>query len=252
MAQGVDYSWSRPNVGQLRAAGKEFVCRYIGRGSYDKLLDNAEKNVLIANGMSIVSNCEGFEDDALNGYSQGVQDAQISANWRDRIGMPQQRPIYFSVDFDAQGYQMDVIGSYFDGAASVLGRAWVGVYGGYRTIEAMANMGKVGWYWQTYAWSYGQWSSFAHIRQYQNRVYLGGGEVDLDDSTIVEYGQWGQAPIQAPAPIDFGGVDTGGLPDSQQDRGWDYNPLIGGLATTFRDVASTLDSAGQATRGLIS
>lgn len=225
--------------------------RYIGRGSYDKLLDNPEKNVILANGLSIVSLCEGFEQDALNGYSQGVQDGQIAAQWRDRIGMPAERPVYFAVDFDAQDWQMGAIGDYFDGCASILGRAWIGVYGGFRTVEAMANMGKVGWYYQTYAWSYGQWSAFAHVRQTENHVIRCGGLVDLDQSMIVEYGQWGQAPIQVPPPVDFGAVDTGGLPDTQQEGPWDYNGHISSLATVFGGVASDLDNAGQATLGLL-
>lgn len=252
MGEGVDYSWARPDPTCLRQSGYEFVMRYIGRGSYEKLLDNPEKNVLLANGLSIVSLCEGFEDDPLNGYYQGVQDAQIAAGWRDRIGMPPQRPVYFAVDFDAQGWQMDVIGEYFDGAASILGRAWIGVYGGFRTVEAMAAMGKVGWYYQTYAWSYGQWSAYAHVQQYQNRVMRCGGEVDLDRNTIVEYGQWGQAPIEIGPPPDSPPVDTGGLPDTQTEGPWDYNGHISSLANTFGGVATDLDNAERSLWGLIS
>jgi len=56
--------------------------------------------------------------------------------------MPAGRPIYFSVDFDAQLSQQAVINDYFDGVASVLGRARTGAYVGSSRSSAV-DAGKI-------------------------------------------------------------------------------------------------------------
>ncbi|GAB3943046.1 hypothetical protein GCM10027614_31110 [Micromonospora vulcania] len=109
-------------------------------------------------------------------------------------GMPAGKPIYFSVDFDASASQQTVINAYFDGVASVLGRARVGAYGGYYVIKRLFDAGKIRWGWQTYAWSSGQWDSRAQLRQVKNGVTIGGADCDLDEAWAIDFGQWGSRP----------------------------------------------------------
>ena len=103
--------------------------------------------------------------------------------------MPGDRPIYFSVDFDATPQQgRAAIDAYFDGVASVLGRARTGAYGGYYVIKRLFDDGKITWGWQTYAWSGGQWDPRAQLRQTQNGVTVAGSSCDIDVATTTTSG----------------------------------------------------------------
>ena len=117
--------------------------------------------------------------------------------------MPDGRPIYFSIDFDAQPSQQSAINAYFDGVASVLGRDRTGAYGGYGPISRLFDDGKIKWGWQTYAWSDGQWDARAQLRQFLNGIGPGGGE-DEDRSTVADFGQWGPNAPTTPA---YAGTD---------------------------------------------
>jgi hypothetical protein len=105
--------------------------------------------------------------------------------------MPGDRPIYFSVDFDATPGQQAAIDSYFDGVASVLGVDRVGAYGGYYVIQRLLDHSKIRWGWQTYAWSGGQWDARAQLRQIQNGVTVAGADCDIDQAMAADFGQWG-------------------------------------------------------------
>jgi hypothetical protein len=104
--------------------------------------------------------------------------------------MPSDRPIYFSVDFNATAAQLPAIADYFHGVATVLGLDRVGVYGGFNVIEYLAIIDAARWFWQTYAWSGGNWSIRAHIRQVRNGVSFQGADIDLDTAMESDYGQW--------------------------------------------------------------
>lgn len=240
MAQGCDYSWTRPDTGCLRSYGYEFVMRYVALGSLEKLLSTVEANVTIANGLAIVCLAEGEEGRALNGYGQGYQDAIQSNAWAHIVGMPDNRPIYFAVDFDAQSWEFGAIGSYFDGAAAAIGRQNVGVYGSVRTINAMAEGGHASWFFQTYAWSRGAWSPYNHVEQYDNNNQVCGGLVDFDRSMTADFGQWGRTYFPGPGTPDPGSPDTSGLPDVHEDGPWDFAPHIDALSGLFNDMGANL------------
>ncbi len=189
--EGVDYAWSRPDIGQLAAAGIKFACRYGGPGSSGKHLTLSEAQALSAAGIAVVANAEGSADGLINGFAAGVSWARLAEEHFRACGMPPGRPIYFSVDFDTTSGDWDELDAAMDGAASVIGRDRVGVYGEYTIIEHFAANGKARWYWQTYAWSSGRWSAHNHIEQYRNGVTIGGvGSVDLDRALTADYGQW--------------------------------------------------------------
>ncbi|HEX6682847.1 MAG TPA: DUF1906 domain-containing protein [Candidatus Limnocylindrales bacterium] len=190
MIEGVDYAWSRPNIGQLAAAGKRFACRYGGPGSSGKQLDPGEAQALSAAGIAIVANAEGAADGLLGGFSVGVSWARDADQHFRACGMPPGRPIYLSVDFDVQSGQWPPVANALRGAASVLGAGRVGVYGGRRAIEWARRDGVAQWFWQTYAWSSGVWVPGSHIQQYANGVNFGGATIDLDRALVTDFGQW--------------------------------------------------------------
>lgn len=190
--EGVDYAWARPSVAGLVSAGKKFVVRYGGPGSVGKQLDAAEARALIEAGIAIVANAEGAADGMLGGRDVGRAWARQADEHFRALGMPDDRPIYLSVDFDAGSAHWPAIDAALRGAAEVLGADRVGVYGGYDTIRHCQSAGTARWFWQTYAWSSGRWASGVHLQQYKNHVSLAGGTVDLCRAMVADYGQWGQ------------------------------------------------------------
>jgi hypothetical protein len=194
MAFGLDYV-TGPPIATLKAAGVTFVCRYLSEVNdltRVKLLTAEEAKALTEAGIALVSNYEWYANRALEGAASGKIDAQIAAAQHAACGGPADRPIYFSVDFDASDAQMGAVIDYFHGVASVLGLARTGAYGSYRVIKALFDAGAITWGWQTYAWSAGQWEPRAHLQQYQNGVSLDGRSVDYDRSTTSDVGQWFQ------------------------------------------------------------
>lgn len=200
--EGVDYSFARPSIPGLKAAGKHFACRYLSHTTA-KNITQAEADALLTNGIAPVANWEAVAGAALNGRSQGVEDARYAMDQVHAIhnGRYDSRPVYFSVDKDVAMGSMPTIAAYFDGVASVIGLARTGAYGGYRVIKYLFDHGKIKWGWQTYAWStfadaagkspYLHWDSRAHIQQYHNNVTVAGGACDLDRAMIADFGQWG-------------------------------------------------------------
>jgi len=194
---GVDYSLARPSPADLRAQGYTFACRYLSYYT-PKNLSRSEADSLIANGIDIVSNWEQNSDDARGGFSQGASDAQEAQRQAADDGAPADRPIYFSVDWDASPDEQNVINSYFDGVASVIGRNRTGAYGSYYVIKRLFDAGKITYGWQTLAWSGGQWDPRAQLRQ--TAVNILNGDADLDQSMATDFGQWGHhAPTPATA-----------------------------------------------------
>ncbi|HEY4119804.1 MAG TPA: glycoside hydrolase domain-containing protein [Byssovorax sp.] len=196
-AFGCDYSFARPSPAHLEEEGYQFVARYF---SYDsgKNLGASEATSLEGAGLAIVSNWEAGGDDALDGFDTGAQEAQDAAAQAQAAGAPGDRPIYFSVDFDASSSQMAAIGSYMDGVASVIGRERTGAYGGYDVIKGLFDAGKITWGWQTYAWSNDQWDPRAQLRQVENG--LEGDSIDKDQAIADDIGQWGSSGSASPPP----------------------------------------------------
>jgi hypothetical protein len=189
--QGADFAFPpRPTATALTAAGKQFVVRYGGPGTQDKWLHADEAAAYAAAGIFMVANAEGSETGLRGGFNAGASWARSADAWFKSLGMPGDRPIYLSVDFDSTSGDWDELDAAMDGAASVIGRARVGVYAEYDVIVHLAGNGKALWFWQTYAWSHGKWFSGNHLEQYQNHVLLGGVYVDLCRAKKSDYGQW--------------------------------------------------------------
>lgn len=185
---GLDFAWDRPSsMGALKAAGVKFVCRYLSAGAGgSKDLTPGEAKQLSAAGVNIVVVWETGAGRAKDGHHAGVLDAQAASRQARTCGMPNDRPIYFAVDFDGSSSEVT---PYFQGVKSVLG--WrTGVYGSYNVCKGLLDAGLVGWAWQTYAWSAGQWDKRAHLQQYSNDHNAAGVSCDYDRALFLDYGQW--------------------------------------------------------------
>ena len=206
---GVDYSFGRPGGAALEAAGMQFAIRYIGYrgasgGTEHKFLTAPEVTDLHNHGLAIVANFESTQTRVLDGAVAGAADAQDAKADLAALGFPPDCPVYFSVDFDAQPVHQGRIDAYLTAAASVLGRARVGVYGGINLLTRCRQNGTAIWFWQTRAWSGISVARFANIYQYQTGSTgaqpINGAAVDYDRALTAKYGQWdapgGAGPAQ--------------------------------------------------------
>jgi hypothetical protein len=193
--EGVDYSVDRPSATGLVAVGKQFAGRYVGAGFGNKLLQKPEAQELSNAGLRIVSLVEGASDGALSGRNMGIQHAEQARQWHADREFPWPVPCYFAVDFDVQAAQWDTVRQYFQGAASVIGLPYVGIYGGLNAMKWAKTDDVARWFMQTYAWSGGIWANGVHIEQYRNDVSLVGGTVDLCRAPTESYGGWSMTTV---------------------------------------------------------
>lgn len=189
MPEGLDYAFSKPSVTAIADLGIKFVCRYLSH-SPSKNLTAAEARALSTAGIWIVVVWETTAKRAMTGKPGGTDDAIDALAQAQACGMPPGRPIYFAVDWDASVSQQAAINAYLDGAASVLGRDRVGIYGGYGPVSRALAAGKAAWAWQTYAWSGGKWAAGAQLQQYSNGHTVDGADCDYDRATTSDFGQW--------------------------------------------------------------
>ena len=188
---GIDYSWARPGGAAIKAAGFDFVARYVPYpGDTGKGLDVAELADLRANGLGVGLVFESTANRALEGFTVGIADALTCLHAVKALGFPDSRPIYFAVDFDAQPGQYSVIDAYLQGAASVMGFSRIGVYGSYNVVKHCADYGTARWFWQAKAWSGGHHFEGRHLYQSEFGQFINGGEVDFNVAYAADFGQW--------------------------------------------------------------
>ena len=234
MAFGLDYV-SGPPIANMLAAKVSFVCRYTGYFSgykidevatqQGKCLTPSEATALNKAGIAVVSNWEWYANRAVAGRAAGEWDAGEADKIHRACGGPASRPIYFSVDVNIPGQEVN---AYFQGVSSVLGLHRTGAYGSYAVLHELFNVGAITWGWQTYAWSGGMWEPRAVLRQYHNSVSLAGHEVDYNSSMQADFGQWGiERTDMAISPN-----------DPIIDKYFTYNPTAGTL--TRKDTGVVL------------
>ena len=190
---GLDYAGGVPGGASIAASGYGFVVRYLapgGAGLPGKLLTPTEADDLRANGVDIVSNWESYASRMSEGTAAGVQDAQAAWAQHKVCGGPDNRPVYFSADWDVQPAELSAVFAYLAGATSVLGAANVGIYGGFRAVDGAMAGGHAAWGWQTDAWSYGQSCTTRNLHQRIQTVTVGGVGCDVNDSITTDFGQW--------------------------------------------------------------
>ena len=215
--KGVDYSWDKPQVSALKAAGIKFACRYLSPDP-SKNLTRAEAAALLGAGISIVVVWESTAGRIRDGYSAGLQDATAAIGQARSCGLTDPIVIYFACDYDSTASDQPAINAYLDGAAQVLGRDFTGLYGGYWAISRARAAGKAVWYWGTYAWSGNMWATcgwLPHIMQAIGTTSFGGVDTDIDTAYTADYGQWPrpsapkppEPPVSATGPANWDAAD---------------------------------------------
>lgn len=202
---GIDYAWGRPSIASMTAGGVKFAARYLSHDTSGKNLSRSEADRLAKAGIWCVVVWETTASRAKSGgRSGGVADAKAARDQAKACGMPDGRPIYFAVDFDAVRKDWPKITEYFKGVISVLGIDHVGMYGGYDPIRWGFDDHLITWGWQTYAWSEGRIDPRTHLYQYSNDRRMGGVDCDFDHAFWPDYGQWmpGRLPDDSP-PVMF-------------------------------------------------
>lgn len=212
---GVDYAGGRIAGAELKAAGVSFVCRYLTSGGASlpgKQLLPSEFTDLINSGIAVVFNYQTTTNFMLDGHDAGHQHAQYALDYiRSLPGVPPDwmPVVYFSCDFDEAPNQDAAIFAYCDGAAEVLGaeadgRRRVGMYGAYWITKRARDAGKIGYQWQTEAWSGGNIDSRIDIMQRNALGYrkIAGVECDINEAHSTSFGQFvlGAKPSGPPPP----------------------------------------------------
>ena len=178
MAEGVDYSFARPDPAALYAAGKRFAGRYVGPG-WGKLLDADESAALHAAGLDIFLNAEGVANGAAGGYAVGVSHARMARAQARSLGAPDTTAIYYAVDFDVSSKGWAAVRQYLQGACDTDGVAQVGIYGGLNAVTWAHRDGVASWFFQTYAWSYGLWFEGNHAEYIEDLRRRKGDDADM-------------------------------------------------------------------------
>lgn len=229
----LDYSFARPDVGRMVREGFGGVVRYISPNA-PKNLSISERDALRAAGLAIGLVWEWYAERPLDGRAAGHADAQAALNQANALGFPNDRPIYFAVDWDAREDQQGIINEYFAGVLEVLPKSRVGIYAGYHVVKRTLNAGLVEFAWQTYAWSGGQWDDRAQLRQVLNGQW--NGSVDFNESTKDDWGQWrADVPVNQTPSTPAAPVGTG---DTYTVRSGDTLSRIAALyGTTYQELA---------------
>jgi hypothetical protein len=185
-AFGLDWSYATLTPKQLQAAGVKFVCRYLSPDP-GKNLSLKESAALGKAGIKRIVVWESTANRALEGITAGAQDAHAALEQANALKMPATAPIYFAIDFEAAGPDVE---AYFQGVAGVLGHSRTGAYGGYAALAYLLNKHAIAYVWQTYAWSRGKWVPGAHLLQYDNGREISGQQVDFDHALTADCGWW--------------------------------------------------------------
>lgn len=245
---GLDYAGGRPGGAAIRAAGYDFVVRYLSDGGTSlpgKLLTPAEANDLRAHDISIVANWETTADRMLDGYSAGLLDAELALARVLVCGGRVDRPIYFSADFDATLAQQVPIDEYLRGAAAVLGVANVGIYGGYWPVHRALDNGTAVWSWQTDAWSGGNVETRRNLHQFVGTVRVGGVDCDENEALTEDFGQWDyegddvtpeQDAVLRDIQVQLRGPNLEGWPQLGMGANGQNRTLVDGLAAALTRI----------------
>jgi hypothetical protein len=192
---GVDYSMTAVDwpafFRQLKASGRDFAGRYLPwKGAAWRQITRAELEAAAAAGVDFFF---WFEDSdnhfsARNGFAQGVADAQEALRALERLGVPTDTPVYYTVDFPAtDGSEID---AYFRGVNSVVPVSQVGVYGNYTTIDWAYTKGLATYFCQSNAWPQPEgWNPVAQMRQDVTSLTIGGVHCDRLTVTTDDFGQ---------------------------------------------------------------
>ncbi len=210
MTQGVDFAFGPLNAppGQFT-----FAARYFAFLPNDKVLTLSEAQNLAKLGWWLVANWEEDGTGLVSGdAAYQAQVAQAAVAQAKACQVPAGRPIYFSVDEQADQSTFPTILANLKLRAAAIAPYQVGVYGEAALISYLAANG-FHWLWQANAWSNGATAPQAIIVQQLGQVTVAGVTCDVDHALVAEFGQWqpGKSPTPPapPPPPPFTGTVVG-------------------------------------------
>ncbi len=178
-----DYSFSRPDLLVLKAAGYSGVIRYVGWSPQsvdqgDKIISTQEADRIYAAGLGLALVFQTGKYRPTDGAPGGYVDAETAIAHANHLGY--RGVLFAAIDYDTA--LTDLVYQYLYNFHVTVKRAGFksGVYGGVRIVRAVATEIQMDYYWQTIAWSYGEIADEAHIHQ-QTQFQLGGGTIDHNE-----------------------------------------------------------------------
>lgn len=178
MAKGIDRAVPFKKIDELkrlREFGYTFVGRYLTKNRYSwKALSKQEAKLITSADMYVVCVYQnsGNRHDYFN-FLQGRKDAIDAIDAANRVGMPADGVIYFSVDCNTETHIEPMI-EYFKGVSDIMSKTEhkVGVYGCYRTCVVIPKIVPLVTHkWQTVAWSKGRKCEF-NLYQHKIDTYI--------------------------------------------------------------------------------
>lgn len=175
------------SVSTAQAYGIQFLSRYLSDYP-SKNLTLAEAKIWTAAGIWLISNWEDGTTDWEGGRSAGSRNAAVAAAQHEACGGPLDRPIYFSVDMNANPAAV-VNSGYFQGINASIGVGRTGVYASTGVCVALHQAGLANWFWRTMSTG---WNGGAGVPSDFNVIQTGAfsGALDRDVSETTDIGQW--------------------------------------------------------------
>ena len=194
MMKAIDASMPvTPHLAAVKAAHIETVIRYIGQPGWPKDITKGE-----AEAIRKVAKL-GFVYELGAGWMGGGRSAGVTAAKQAQAHLAQlgcKDPVVVYLACDTDTLKSPVVLACLDGAASVIGKHRVGLYGGLAAITAAKTAGYT-FLWQTVAWSYGHKASGICLFQHLPQTAPLGFDHDPDDQ-YGPCGAWGEAAAVVP------------------------------------------------------
>lgn len=178
-----------------------FAIGYVSTLGNPKNITRMEYANLVAAGLRVGLVFETYAGRALDGLVAGQQDGELVEDQLDGRagfeGLPlhTRRIVYQAVDRAVAADSMSLVLDYFRGVGMVRPVSQIGVYGSYDVCSAVRDAGLARYFWQTGAWSQGQWSPDFHIIQRARQILIGSVLCDVDEwnDQLTDHGLQGEA-----------------------------------------------------------
>lgn len=203
-ADVIDYSWYRPAIADLKAAGIVSVSRYLSWMPNGKVIQKPEYDSLIAAGISVVLNWESSGTSYTGGYAVGVKEGAEARRQARALGHPDSRQIIQSVDTGV--YPDQNLYDYQRGFNDGGGCGVQGFYGDAACADALFVRGLIAVYWQANARGWPGSSvddPRAHIiqRTSHSHANLPSNQYDESDRAGLDYAQNPAPLVPNPVPV---------------------------------------------------
>jgi hypothetical protein len=213
--RGVDYSFDRANLAELKRLGYRFVIRYLtGSG---KALTVAERRDLEAHGLAVGVVYETTAGRAAAGHAAGEHDAQVARAAAANVGLAG-IPIYMAVDDDLS---FATVRPYFEGASRVLGKGKRGAYASGLVLRQLMHAGLIDFAWEAGARGWGDGRRFegAHILQ-DPAGHVASASADVNHAAREAFASFRGGTIKPPKPRKYASREL-----KQGDTGADVREL---------------------------